>query len=114
MQPILGPGHSDVEQPPLLLQSRGGVGVDDRHRALVHADQEDDRPLKTLGGMERGQGDPCRNGCVLGVGPPRELSHETGEIEPGMRRLQLAGEVDHGLQRLPPVSHAAAPGGCLT
>jgi hypothetical protein len=73
---LAGPGHPDVEQPPLLLDLLGGLGIDDRQRAVDQADQEDRVPLQALGRVQRGQRDALQRGRVLGLGALLELRDE--------------------------------------
>lgn len=53
MQIILGPGHSDIEQPSLLLDFMGLAGAEIRgHAAIDDVEHEHGFPFLTLGGVD--------------------------------------------------------------
>jgi hypothetical protein len=84
-QPLPSPGDAHVGQPPLLLDLlRLADGAEVGEHALLQAEQEHDRELQALGGVQRHQRDL---GVVLaelvGVGHQRDL------LEEGVDRLVL-------------------------
>ena len=85
-EPLPGPGDPDVEQPALLLDLLGGLGVRGGQRALGEADQEDRVPLQPLGRVQRGQGHPVDGRHVLLGGPAGQLLVEVGERDRAFHR----------------------------
>ena len=61
VEPILGARHADVRQAPLLLQLAIVLErTPMRQQPLLEPDDEDDRELQALGGVQGDQRDPVR------------------------------------------------------
>ena len=80
------PGDPDVQQPPLLLDGLGGVGVRDRQHAVDEPDEQDRVPLQALGRVQRGQRDSLDRGCVLRRGRARPARRPARRGPPPARR----------------------------
>lgn len=93
-----GAGDSDVEESAFFLDLLVGLCVGDRHHALRDADQEDDVPLQSLGGVQRGQGDALDGRGVLGARALVELGHQVTEGGAVFGGGEVLGEMDEGGQ----------------
>ena len=95
VEPVLGARHAHVGKPPLLLQlalvlERAPM----RQQALLHPDDEDDRELQPLGGVERDQGHPVGQLVELVlVADQRHLLQEAGEALRRGDLVELGGVV---------------------
>ena len=72
-QPVLGPGHGDIEQT-ALLGLGGGVAPAtpaQRHQAVLQPDDKDHRELQALGGVH-GQQRDAGGACVVEIGLGRQ------------------------------------------
>ena len=110
---LAGPGDADVEQPALLLDLLGRLGVGDRDHPVGDADHEDGVPLQALGGVQRRERHAVDGRGVLGVGPLVELGHEVAQRGVRPDRRDVVGEPGERGQRLPPVADRAPAGGRL-
>ncbi len=108
MQMILGAGHRDIEQAPLLLELGGAAGAEIGGDAAVdHVQQEDRGPFLPLGGMDGGEDEVVlvehRHARFVtgGVGRiQRELGEEALAARIGrgdLRQLRQIGLADGGI-----------------
>lgn len=95
---LSGAGDSDVQKAALLLDLLVGLCVGDRHHALGYADQEDDVPLQSFGGVEGGEGDSLDGRGVLGACALVEFGHQVAECGALFGCGEVVGEVDEGGQ----------------
>ena len=107
---LAGAGDADVEQPALLLDLRGGVGVHERQGAVDEADEEDGVPLEALGRVQRRERDALDGGGVLGGGALLELGDELAQAGGGVGGGEVAGEPVQRGQRLPALAGRAGAG----
>ena len=106
---ILGTRHADVEQPPLLLDPLLGVGVHDRQVALGRPDDEHDRPLEALRGVQGGDGDTVGGRCVRQLGATLELLDQLRHRAAPRGRDLLSQREDRG-QGLPALARGTPAG----
>ena len=111
-QPVLGPRHSDVEEPPLLLDPGVGVRVDDGEVALGGADDEDHGPLEALRGVQGRDRHPVGGRRMRELCTTLELLHELGHraASRGGDLLGQGQDRGEGLPALAGRSPAGRPG----
>src|SRR5262245_7185605 len=101
-KPLLGPGHADVAEPPLLLDLLGVVhraGV--RKHALFQPRHEHRGEFEALGRVERHQGDaPRAVPPFVHVAEQRDAIQEAGDGGLGVGVRELFGRRDQLLQVL--------------
>ena len=86
VQLVLGPAQRDVQQPPFLGLRGVRRRPRDRHETALEAGHEHDRPLESLGAVERDEVDA---GAALGSAPPPGRG-----VEPGRELGDAAGAAD--------------------
>ena len=111
-QSILRTRHAHVEQPPLLLDPLLRVGVHDGQVALGGTDDEHDRPLEALRGVQGGDGHAVGRRRVRQLRPALELLDQLRHRAAARGRDLLGKGQDRGqgLPALPGGSPAGRPG----
>ena len=104
---LAGARHPHVQQSPLLLDRGGSLGQGDRQQALTDAHEQDGIPLQALGGVQGGQGDTLNRRRVLGGGALTELGDQPVQVGAALG-TELIGQLDDGVQGVPPFTHGTA------
>ncbi len=99
-QPLPGPGHAHVEQPPLLGDRLTRLGIHDRQDSFSQTGQEHHIPLQALGSVQGRQRNAWRGGGFPAAARAASSAAKSASVAPG-RPSEVLGQRGQSGQRLP-------------